>query len=601
MCGINAVYRYTEISKNDLQRVKSMNDGMRYRGPDGEGYWNDEHCALGHVRLSIIGLETGAQPLFNKNKTLVLISNGEIYNYRELKKELAAKGYECTTDSDCEVVLYLYELYGLEFVHYLRGIFALCLYDTRNQQLIVVRDRIGEERVYYAEMPCGVVVSSELKAILQAYITQPQLNMESLLAPIRFTGGVDKRNTWVEQVKRVLPGEMLIIDADGVRHKHYWERKRTYDFEGTLEQAKKKTLELLHEAVDIEMRSDVPVAIMLSGGVDSSAVAAVAKHCGHEVHTITTGYTGSHAQDERDVAKRFAGEQGFIYHEIELSERDYLDSFDELTSYLDEPMTDSTAIAQWAMFKKVKELGFKVLLGGMGGDELFYGYPAWNALGESLKLRREHEAIFPWNTKEKKIHWLRFMRRHLKWILTAGYPFKIDDHSFSWWNFDDYYRFLKDATLNINGENVKLEDYRYKIQKGYSLCELGKEIDVIYDEAIETVMTQAYLYLSDRLSMGCSLEGRSPLLDYKLYEHVMSLPLQYKYVPGKPKQYFKDVLAGIVPDYILYARKRGFASPPSFITHVTHHYQYQCFNSNYKFYGSVLADILMAKLLLKKQ
>jgi asparagine synthase (glutamine-hydrolysing) len=287
MCGINAVYKYTGINKEDFKRVKSMNDKMRYRGPDGEGYWNDEHCALGHVRLSIIGLESGAQPLYNRDKSLVLVSNGEIYNYRELKKEVAAKGYECTTDSDCEVILYLYELYGLEFVHHLRGMFAFCLYDTKKQQLIVVRDRIGEERVYYAEVPCGVVISSELKTILQEYIPQPQLDVEALLAPIRFTGGIDKRNTWVEQIKRVLPGEMLIIDANGVQRKRYWERKRTYDYAGTLEQSKEKTLELMQEAVNLNMRSDVPVAVMLSGGVDSSVVAALLiKAIGSQLHCV---------------------------------------------------------------------------------------------------------------------------------------------------------------------------------------------------------------------------------------------------------------------------------------------------------------------------
>lgn len=596
MCGISAVYRYTEISKKDLNSVKRMNDQMRYRGPDGDGYWNDEHCALGHVRLSIIGLKTGAQPLFNRDKSLALICNGEIYNYRELRKELETKGYECTTDSDCEVILYLYELYGLDCVHHLRGMFAFCLYDIRKQQLIVARDRIGEERVYYAEVPCGVIVSSELKAILQEYIPQPQLNVQALLEPIRFTGGVHPRNTFVEQIKRVLPGEMLVINANGLQRRRYWERKRTYDYAGTLEQSKEDTLRLLHEAVDIEMRSDVPVAVTLSGGVDSSAVAAIAKRCGHEVHTITTGYTGSHAQDERDVAKRFAKEQGFIYHEIELSEKDYVNSFDELTAYLDEPMTDSTAIAQWAMYKKVKEMGFKVLLGGMGGDEIFYGYPAWNNLGDSLRLRREHEAIFPWKGKEKKLHWLRFMRHNLKWVLYAGYPAKLEDKSYGWWLYDDYYRFLKNATLTLNDETISLENYRYKIQKGFPLCEKGKEVDLIYDDCIDTVMTQAYLYLSDRIAMGNSIECRSPILDYKLFEHVMSLPLEYKYIQGKPKQYFKDVLAGIVPDYILYASKRGFSSPPSFITYVAQQYQYKCFKSDYKFYNSVLADQLLTRL-----
>ena len=597
MCGINAIFRYNQVTEKDKKSLKAMNQQMHYRGPDGEGYWNDEHCALAHTRLGIIGTQNGTQPLYNADKSLILICNGEIYNYIELKKNLQAKEFIFQTDTDCEVILYLYELYGLEFVHYLRGMFAFCLYDTREQQLIVARDRIGEERVYYAEVPCGVVFSSELKAILSEYMPNPQLNMEALLAPIRFTGGISKRDTWIEQIKRVLPGEMLIINANGVQRKQYWERKRTYDFSGTLEDAHKETLRLMQEAVDIEMRSDVPVAVMLSGGVDSSAVAALAKLSGHEVHTITTGYTGVHAEDERNVAERFAKEQGFIYHEIELSEKDYLDSFDELVAYLDEPMTDSTAIAQWAMFKKVKELGFKVLLGGMGGDELFYGYPAWNNLGNSLRIRREHEAIFPW--RGHKMEWVQFMAKNWKYVLKAGSPAKLEDKSYGWWIHDDYYRFLKNAKLRLGDEVIDLEDYRYKIQKGFSLCAAGKEIDAIYDDCIDTVMTQAYLYLSDRLTMGCSLEGRSPLLDYKFVEHVMSLPLEYKYVSGKPKQYLKDILAGIVPDYILYACKRGFTSPPSFVINVALNYKYQCFKSDYKFYNSVLADRILS-LLWKK-
>lgn len=596
MCGISAVYRYTAITDEDVSRVERMNDQMRYRGPDGEGYWHDEHCAMGQVRLSIIGLQNGKQPIYNHDKSLVLVCNGEIYNYRELRKEVALQGYECATDSDCEVILYLYEIYGLDCVNHLRGMFAFSLYDTRKQQLVVARDRIGEERVYYAEVPCGVVVSSELKAILKEYVPNPQLNMQALLEPMRFTGGVNQRNTFVEQIKRVLPGEMLVINAQGVQRRRYWQRRRTYDYAGTLEQSKERTLELMQEAVDLEMQSDVPIAVMLSGGIDSSAIAALAKRSGHEVHTITTGYTGAHAEDERSVAKRFAGEQGFIYHEIELSPQDYVDSFDELTSYLDEPMTDSTAIAQWAMFKKVKQSGFKVILGGMGGDELFYGYPTWNLLGDSFRLRREHESIFPWNSKVKKLHWIRFMMKNLRWALFAAYPHKLEDKSYGWWIHDDYYRFIKNATLTLGGETFSLEDYRYAVQKGFPICPQGKEVDCIYDDCIDTVMTQAYLYLSDRLAMGNSLEIRSPLLDYQLYEHVMSLPLEYKYVSGKPKQYLKDVLAGIVPDYILYAQKRGFTSPMSFVSNVAQQYQYQCFNSDYKFYNSVLADKILAKL-----
>lgn len=597
MCGISVVYRYTQVSDDDLAKVRRMNDQMRYRGPDGEGEWHDAHCAMGQVRLSIIGLESGRQPLFNHDKSLVLVCNGEIYNYVELKRELQAKGFSFLTESDTEVILYLYELYGTDCVQHLRGMFAFCLYDVKKQEVFAARDRIGEERMYYAELPCGVVFSSELKAILKEYVDDPQLNVESLLAPIRFTGGLHPRDTFVEQIKRVQPGERIVVGHGGLKRDQYWRRCRTYNFDGSLDEAKKETLRLLQDAVNIEMRSDVPVAVMLSGGIDSSAVAALAKRAGHEVHTITTGYEGKHAEDEREVARRFAKEQGFVYHEVELTKQDYVNSFDELVAYLDEPMTDSTAIAQWAMFKKVKELGFKVLLGGMGGDELFYGYPAWNQLGDSLHLRREHEAIFPWKGTEKKKHWLRFIAHHLKWVLLAGYPNKLEDKSFAWWIHDEYYRFADGATLTVGGKTYRVSDY--KIYKDFAPCPLGSEVDVIYDHAIDTVMTLAYLYLSDRLSMANSLEVRSPLLDYKLFEHVMSLPLEYKYVPGKPKQYLKDVLSGIVPDYILYAQKRGFASPASFVSNVADQYEYKCLHSNYKFYNSILADELLARLWTK--
>ena len=528
---------------------------------------------------SIVGLEKGRQPLFNDDKTLVLV-NGRSFQ----------------ADGDAKEILHLYELYGTQCVDHLRGMFAFCLYDTRKKQLIVARDRIGEELLYYAEVPCGVVVSSELKAILKDYVPNPQIDVEALLAPIRFTGGIYPRDTFVEQIKRVLPGEMLIINEEGVQHKRYWQRRRTYDFGGTLEEARQETLQLMQEAVDLEMRSDVPVAVMLSGGVDSSAIAALAKRGGHEVHAITAGYAGKHEEDEREVACRFAKEQGFAHHEIELTEKDFADSFDEMVSCFDEPMADSTAIAQWAMFKKVKELGFKVLLCGMGGDELFYGYPAWNQLGESLRLRREHEALFPWKGKEKKLHWLRFVAQHLKWLLFAGYPCKLEDRSYGWWIHDDYYRFLENATLKLGNETIPLNDYKYSVYKDFPICQLGKEIDVVYDDAMDTVMTQAYLYLSERLSVGNSIEVRSPLLDYKLVEHVMSLPLEYKYIPGKPKQYLKDVLSGILPDYILYANKRGFTSPSSFVDGVVRQYDYKRFSSDYKFYNAVLADKLLSRL-----
>lgn len=594
MCGISAIYRYTKVSDDDLKKLDHMNSQMKYRGPDDEGVWHDEKCVLAQVRLGIIGLEKGKQPLMNEDGSVVMVCNGEIYNYLELKQMLLRKGHVFNSDSDSETIIHLYEEYGKKCVDYLRGMFAFCLYDTKQEKLLAVRDRIGEKTLYYSQIPCGVVFSTELKAILKEYVPEPQINIEHLLEPIRYTGSIDRKYTFVEQICRVLPGQIIEVDASGAHSEMYWERKHNDDFGGTSEEAKRETLRLMQESVDICLRSDVPVAVMLSGGVDSSSVAALAKRSGRTVHTITAGYMGDFECDERNSARRFAKEFGLDYNEVVLDKKDYLDCFDELTQYIDEPITDAAAIAQWALYKKVKSLGFKVLLGGMGGDELFFGYPAWNALGESLELRREHESIFPWNTVEKKKHFVRFILKNLKKVLCAMYPNKLEDASYSWWNYCDFVKAVDGSRIKIAGQETVLN--KYMVEQTFPICPLGQELDAVYDHAFDNVMVGAYLYLSDRLGMGNSIEIRSPLLDYKLVEHAMSLPHSIRYKSGHPKQYMKDVLKGIVPDYILYAPKKGFAPPTQYVMDVVGNYKYRYFNLSNGFYNTALADKLLHEL-----
>ena len=359
-------------------------------GPDDSGIWNDEKCGLAQRRLSIIGLEKGKQPLFNENKSLVLICNGEIYNYPELKNDLTSKGHIFESDSDSEAILHLYEEYGFKSLDYLRGMFVFCLWDSNKNRLFVARDRIGEKPLYYSQIPNGVVFSSELKAILKNYIKNPQLNIDELALTIRYSTPISKKDTFIDQIKRVEPGQYIIVSMDGIQKFYYWKRNLITTFIGSFDEAKQETLRLIRESVDINLRSDVPIAVLLSGGIDSSTIAAIAKETGREIHTITAGYKGNHYCDEREAAKRFAHEKGLIYHEIELNESDYLDCFEEFTQYIDEPICDAASIAQWALYKKTRELGFKVLVGGMGGDELFYGYPYWNKLGESLSIHNKH-------------------------------------------------------------------------------------------------------------------------------------------------------------------------------------------------------------------
>ncbi|MDD3320925.1 MAG: asparagine synthase (glutamine-hydrolyzing) [Paludibacter sp.] len=589
MCGISAIYRYTQISELDKEKLSLMNEEMHYRGPNEKGIWNDDTCALAHTRLSIIGLDNGKQPLFNEDKSLVLICNGEIYNYIEIKQDLTAKGHTFNSDSDSETILHLYEEYGVNCLEHLRGMFAFCLWNSKTKQFFAARDRIGEKTLYYSQLQTGIVFSTELKSIQKYCLDKLQINSHALAESIRYNYPIDLKNTYIEQIKRLQAGEYALVDDKGLELHTYWKRNMNPTFTGTFEESKRETLRLMRESVDICLRSDVPVAVLLSGGIDSSAIAALAKETGREVHVITAGYKGLHYCDERETAKRFALEKGLIYHEIELDADDFKDLFWEYSQYIDEPVCDLSSMAQWALYKKAKKMGFTVLLGGLGGDELFYGYPYWNNTAEALKLKTQHESFFPWKGFDKKMQFLKFLAGNWKNILFAGYPAQINDKTIVNWTYDDYIEFALNAKLNYNNEIIEFKDI--DVHKSF---EDGKvEIDQIYQLTFETFMTTLCLYLADRQGMGNSVEIRSPLIDYKIVEFVSSLPLEMKYNKNQPKFYLKEILKDIVPDYILHAPKRGFTPPMSFIEKLVEQYDYKFINADSKFFNSVLADRLL--------
>jgi asparagine synthase (glutamine-hydrolysing) len=451
--------------------------------------------------------------------------------------------------------------------------------------------------LYFAEIPCGVVFSSELKAIVKYHINKPQINIERLAAPIRYIAPLSKNKTFIDQVHKIEPGQYILVDESGLTKHQYWIREVTNKYKGTFEKAKDDTLALMRNSVDICLRSDVPVAVMLSGGIDSSAIAALAKESGREIHTITAGYKGQHDCDERTVAKKFAKEKGLIYHELELDEKDLNLCFEELTQYIDEPISDAAAVAQWALYKKVKSLGFKVLLGGIGGDELFYGYPYWNDYAEALQKQQQFHNHFPWIGLNKKIQYLKFFFKNKKYILKAGHPMKLDEKTLCFWNDAPYNKFSKEAFFQINEEKYAFNSVILDNMLGNA--DGIEALDRVYDFAFNNIMVMAYLYLSDRLGMGNSLEIRSPLLDYKLVEFVSGLPNTIKYKKNQPKYFLKEVLKGTVPDYILYGPKRGFAPPWNFIKDIEKNYEYKVFRSEFKFYNSILTDKVLYNILSK--
>ena len=490
-----------------------------------------------------------------------------------------------------EQIIPLYEKYGNRCIQLLHGALSFCLYDKKKKQLLVMRDKMGEKQLYYAQLPTGIVFADSLKDVLQ-YIKRPQIREHELAQPIRHNFPIELQHTWIEQIKRVRAGEYAVVDEDGLRLYTYWKRNHTVTFQGTKEDAIAETQRLLRASVQRCMQTDGPVAVLLSGGIDSTTLALFAKECQKEVHVISAGYKGQHACDERQVAKRFAQEYGLIYHEVELDVNDFQNLFDEYIQYIDEPCFDVSSMSQFALYKKAAEMGFKVILSGLGGDELFYSYRPENALVSSLKLKREYNACFP--LKKNMIKYLNFIVRNWKYIFKANYPIMDDDKMPVLWTYKDYMKFKDSAFISheCGSFSFKDVDVQYTYPYTYGLNE-------VYDFQMSTFTNQLCVYLGNKLCAANMIEMRYPFLDYKLIEFLDSLPLNIKFDYKFPKFFQKEVMKGILPDYILYARKRGFEPPFDFIWKMCKKYEYRILKSDYVFFNSMMADKLLIQHLKK--
>ena len=560
MCGVNGIYNFSvnEQRSTDLKSLEAMNLEMQYRGPDGQGFWQDDRVSMSMVRLSIIGLEDGQQPFHFEEKKLTWICNGEIYNYLELKDLLEAKGYKFKTHSDCEVIAYLYDLHGEDFVDYLEGMFAIILWDGLKEELFVVRDRVGLKPLYYSVFSDKIVISSELKTIQKVFKIKNNYDYKIINDIANNSYPIDRKKTINKEILRVEPGQFLKVTGSKVEKKTYWQLPQERTVFSSQEEIDKQVLQYLEQAIEKRLRSDVPVAIMLSGGVDSSAIACIAQKFTHEVNVISVGYEGDHDCDERNQAKRLSDEKGFKWHEVTLGEFDYEKAFEDYLNYLDEPIGDVAAIANWALYKKIRELGFKVVLNGTGGDELFFGYEPHNKAAEAyefinkLIMRIKGKGLKrlclegPWFLKNSKkiLHNLRNYRNIYNFEAHALSEKKFDGELNSVGSFSQYY--ARDR----------------------------RDIDNFYHRLFNVWLPNNCLFLADKLGMGNSVEVRCPFTDHTLIDYVFSVDLDLIYT-GEAKAALKRVLRGTVPSYILDAPKRGFTPPEEFISLLSKTEKYQ--------------------------
>jgi asparagine synthase (glutamine-hydrolysing) len=385
MCGIAGIFRLEgTVGADDRAAVERMTGAQRHRGPDDCGLYHDERAALGHRRLSIIDVSTaGHQPMANETKDVWVIYNGEIYNFQELRRELASAGHNFQSHSDTEVLIHGYEEWGEDgLLRRLRGMFTFAIYDAARSRLVLARDRLGIKPLYYFVEPKseGIAFASEVKALLASGMISNQTNREALAGFLLF-GSIPAPSTVVQGVQCLLPGHYLVAEPTGVRTKRYWD----FDFAASNPAAAAQLGGVLRDAVERHLVSDVPLGIFLSAGVDSSGLVALARPCQERLKTLTISFAEQEFDEAalaRQVAERFKTE----HHELRVSGADFVREFPKILAAMDQPTNDG--VNTYFVAKLAREAGLTVVLSGLGGDELFWGYSHYRWMARNRRVMR---------------------------------------------------------------------------------------------------------------------------------------------------------------------------------------------------------------------
>lgn len=536
MCGLSGILSRAPLTPAQRAAVGAMNGAMLHRGPDGEGRFEEAHVALAMRRLSIIDVAGSAQPLISADGTLALVFNGEIYNYRELRAELGAQGQVFRTKGDGEVILGLYERLGLDFVHRLRGMFVIALWDAKARRLVLARDRMGEKPLYLREGPDSLVFASEMKALLRAGPVDFALDPAAIHLYFHYQY-VPEPLTSVRGIRKLDAGHVLVIDADSWRSREYayWRMTDAPPLEGDPPTLIRERLE---EAADLSLRADVPVGIALSGGVDSSLVAALAaRRAGGAVTALTVGYPGRPAYDERGDAEAFARALGLPFHDVELDPEEMADLFPAMTLWRDDPIADIAGFGYFAVMRAAACLGIKAVLQGQGGDELFWGYGELRAARAAAHRARRRRG-WPWPFGPTGG--------------PDGLPFyeQSPDFRYAARHMPVHYApAFADAAVAVDPADLPgfMED---------------AGIDVALTERIcATYLRENGIAQGERLGMASSVELRLPLMDHRLVETVIGLRRHASDAGLPAKAWLKAAAVDLVPAKILDRRKRGFEPP----------------------------------------
>jgi asparagine synthase (glutamine-hydrolysing) len=562
MCGISGQFIYRGDASVDAGLLQRMTRTLAHRGPDGHGQYVQGNVGLGHRRLSIIDLSTGGQPLANEDETIWIVFNGEIYNFQELRDRLVKRGHVFRTKSDTEVIVHLYEDDGPQCVQHLRGMFAFAIWDTKRRRLFVARDRVGIKPLYYFDNGRALWFASELKAILADPSVPREVNVTAIRRFLAFNY-LPGEETLFQGMRRLLPGHYLIADASGVTTQRYWdlcfpEQRPSMSFDEAVNQLHS----LLGATVRDHMIADVPVGVLLSGGVDSSAITSLAVQAtDKQIKTFTVGFDGAQVVDERPFARMVAKRFGTDHYDISISEDDFWDFLPSYVWHMEDPVCEPPAVALYYVSKLARG-HVKVLLSGEGGDEAFAGYPNYPNM---LKLDRIRAALGPLARPVGAMAaragvWGGNERAH-RYGTALGRPLADCYHSRT---SGPTAFFQQRANGFFTPEFITASR---SLAPAREIADLLKPagkwglLDQMLYVDTKTWLPDDLLVKADKMTMANSVELRVPLLDHVVMEFAASLPPHFKVGGGDTKRVLKATFAKLLPKEVLNRKKAGFPVP----------------------------------------
>ena len=552
MCGLLGIVDYKKSINASL--FNEMLNSLKHRGPDDEGVevFSLDSCSifLGHRRLSIIDISSnGHQPMLYEH--LAIIYNGEVYNFKDIRQDLISEGYSFDSNSDTEVILKSYHFWGIDCVERFRGMFAFAIYDYEQQEIIIFRDRAGVKPLYYSQTDNALIFSSELKPLMKYPDFNKEIDFEAVSSYLQF-GYIHAPKTVFKSVQKLLPGHYLKYDIGSkvLVKERYWNINDFYENQVARENIAEELEATIIEAFNLRMIADVPVGVFLSGGIDSSLVAAIVqKYSKIPINTFTIGFEDK-KYDESNYAKEIAEHLGTNHTELICNKEDALAIITKLPKIFDEPFADSSAIPT-VLVSELAKKQVSVVLSGDGGDELFCGYPSYVLMEKRFKLLSK----VPFRKTLRKISNIF----PVPIFIQNKFNGKLYNKVIKFKNMLDHDDIVN--TFKVANSVFSKDEIKGLIREGYFF---SKDIPATTSNLEKMMISDFKGYLPDdlmvkidRSTMSASLEGREPLLDHKIIEFAASLPVSYK----KNKDILKSILGYYIPEELFLRKKQGFGIP----------------------------------------